>query len=1311
MAVNNLSGLPTPTINWNAPDVALEFKNFKELCELYFNGPLVSLKEKQHLAYLMIWVGQEGRDIHRSWGLPADSTLKVTLDRFEQYVKPKCNHRVARYKLRFLKQENDEPIDSFVKRIKLLITECKFDDPEDQTIDALIFGLRSRRIQSKLLQEENLTLDRAVDISRMLEATSKQVDLIHASSVPEVVDNETTNINTMTSKPTPKCGNCGKNHPKSGRCPAKGSECLSCGKKNHWATVCRSSGARPKTPHAKTVGVQALKTHSDDSDDDTLVFNTLSIHTVETAEGPSQAVITLPISLGDKTLNLPCKIDTGAEGNVIPETMYTQLKMAGHTLTKSNTTITAYGGHRVPHIGSCNLNISHGNHQHSRNFHVVQTGGPVILGLPTCNALELVTLNADIQIGQSEFADSQPIQTLKDLKGDPKAKQLVLTKYNDCFIGIGCFEGKHHITIDPNAQPVVHPPRRVPVALREPLRDELNRLEEKGIIAKVDRPTDWVNSIVCVTKPNGKIRLCLDPKDLNKAIKRPHYYTPTLEDVLPKLSGAKYFSILDARCGYWNIQLDDESSYLTTFNTPFGRHRFLRLPFGLCDAQDAFQQKIDQTFGDIPGTAGIADDLIIFGFREDGKDHDASLRAVLECARKTGTRFNEEKMIIRARRIPFFGNIIGASGMEPDPEKVAAIAAMKSPSDLKQLQTFLGMANYLSRFTPRLASLSAPLRDLCKKDSEYIWGPEHEKAFNNIKTEISSATQLQFYDEKKPLVLQVDASLQGLGAVLLQDNGPVAFASKSLSETETRYSNIERELLAVVFGLERFHHYVFGRHVTIESDHKPLEAIVRKNLNNAPPRLARMLLRTQKYNYTLRYTPGRDIPLADALSRNNPCKAGEIPGLNITVHDIELNASPLRLTQIREETAKDTELVSLRDMILDGWPDSRSDCPTQLHGYWNYRDEMAIENGIILKGRRMVIPHTLRQALLDQLHYAHQGNEKCKLRARGSVFWHNINKDIDNMVSSCASCQTHQAVKQREPLHPHDVPPRAWHTLASDLFYSKPHDYLLVSDMYSKFPIVRKLHSTTSHAVISHLKGIFAEHGIPENLVTDNGPQYASGEFRNFAKQYGFTHTTTSPHYPQSNGFIERSVQTIKNLLEKTHESGADENLALLCLRTTPIDSNTPSPCEMLNQRQYRSNLPTMPSRADSDITEALHKRQDKQKQQYDRKSRTSAPLFPDDNIRVLVHPNTKLWEPGRVVRSEEKPRSYLVDTANGRYRRSSHHIRSTKEKFTKNTPTEDDSDEQNVPHELANEEIPQSPTPLRRSTRVPRAPDRLIEL
>ena len=787
--------------------------------------------------------------------------------------------------------------------------------------------------------------------------------------------------------------------------------------------------------------------------------------------------------------------------------------------------------------------------------------------------------------------------------------------------------------------------------------------------------------------------------------------------MLPKLNGAKFFTILDARSGYWNIKLDEESSYHTTFNTPYGRHRFLRLPFGLNCAQDVFQKKVDETFSDIPGVTGISDDIIVVGFEADGSDHDANLAAVLERARTTGLRFNDKKMVVRCKRIPFFGNIIGAEGIEPDPAKVTAICNMKAPNDIKELQTFLGMANYLGRFTPHLATLSAPLRDLCKADVPYDWGPEHDAAFSALKKTISSSEVLRYYDNTKPLILQVDASQRGLGAALLQDGGPIAFASKSLTETESRYTNIEREMLGIVFGLERFHQYVYGRHVDVHTDHKPLEAISGKHLINAPPRLARMLLRIRQYDATIKYVPGRDIPLADALSRVNPCNTGPIEGIDLSVHETHmyLNASPARITQIRDETENDGTLHALREIISHGWPESRAQCPVHLMDFWNFRDELNVEDGIVLKGNRIVVPKSLHAAVLEQVHYAHQGAEKCKLRAKASVFWCGINRDIDDMVKLCAPCQTHQPANGKEPLIHHDVPKHAWHTLATDLFHWNGTEYMLIADYYSKFPIVRKLNNASSTTVINHLRGIFDEHGIPEKLMSDNGPQYSSEEFRVFCTKYGIEHVTSSPLFPQSNGFIERTVQTIKRMFTKAKEANSDPHLAMLCLRTTPVDHNLPSPSELLNGRQYKSNLPTVSTRPNGEVNTYLQQRQHNEKTYYDRASKELTPLAPQRTVRVL-NPTRKTWDLAKVVSSANTPRSYNIQTTRGAtYRRNRKHLRDTPETWKEDDTQSDIQDDQSPGPPDAIVALSSSPVvshashvDSRRSGRVRKPPNRL---
>ena len=601
---------------------------------------------------------------------------------------------------------------------------------------------------------------------------------------------------------------------------------------------------------------------------------------------------------------------------------------------------------------------------------------------------------------------------------------------------------------------------------KDELKTELDLMEHQGIIRKVTEPSDWVSSMTVARKANGKLRICLDPKDLNAQIKRCHHRAPTVEEITHKFAGARYFSKLDAKNGYWSVKLDEESSLLTTFNTPYGRYCYKRMPFGLVMSQDVFQHKMDQILERCPGTIGIADDIAVYGKTE--QEHDRHLHNLMQVAAKNGLVFNSQKCAVKTPQITFFGMVYDQHGVHPDPSKVEAIKCMAPPQTKTELQEFIGMVTYLSPFIPRLSDHTADLRALLKKDAEFVWTASHQQAYDKVKDLVCEETTLAFFDANKETVIQVDASSRGLGAVLIQDSKPVALASKSLSGTEQRYANIERELLAIVFGCECFHTYVYGKSFKVETDHKPLEMIHQKALIAAPPRLQRMLLRLQPYDITITYRPGKDMLLADTLSRR-PSPTNTHINLDLQIQFVQFSKE--RINQLRLETANDDTMPKLIELIVGGWPDKLKDLPKQLRPYWSFRDELSVENGVVLKGERVCIPASMQPYVLAKLHESHQGIEKTKLRAKDCVYWIDINRHIEELVRHCPTCQEHQRKQPKETLIPHEIPTRPWQVLGTDLFSFHGNNYLIVADYYSKFPLVRKLPTPcTSQAVVTATK-------------------------------------------------------------------------------------------------------------------------------------------------------------------------------------------------------------------------------------------------
>ena len=420
---------------------------------------------------------------------------------------------------------------------------------------------------------------------------------------------------------------------------------------------------------------------------------------------------------------------------------------------------------------------------------------------------------------------------------------------------------------------------------------------------------------------------------------------------------------------------------------------------------------------------------------------------------------------------------------------------MPTPQDKDDLQRFIGLMNYLAAYIPHFADRVAPLRELLKKDVPFLWHEDHQRTFEDLKRCIDSESCLSYYNPQKEAVLEVDASQRGLGACLLQDNKPVAFASKTLTPTQAAYSNIERETLAIVCGIQTFHTYPFGNPFVVITDHKPLLMIHNKPLTSAPPRLQRLLIKIQGYDFQLVYRPGSQMIIADTLSRlPNTEKNAEI-ALDVTVDDILTDENDERLHNmdlINFSTAKRVQLKELsasdhtmQQMVYSGWPYTIKEVPQDLRPYWSYRDEIGISDGVIFKGRQVIIPDGLRQDLLQQLHEAHLGIEKTRRLMRESVYWPNIQKHRE-IVKSCAACQENQTEHSQQPLVAHDVPSTPWTKVATDMFEIKGDNYLIITDYESKFHVVQKTTSTTSNTIAHITAEWFSVLGPPLEIVTDH---------------------------------------------------------------------------------------------------------------------------------------------------------------------------------------------------------------------------------
>lgn len=1213
-----------------------DWKKWRREFELFAGLAMESKDEKAKIMMLQYLIGAKGREIYETLQfcktdgtkIP-DKDVKVddVLEAFDKHFNPTQSETVQRYKFLTRMQAHNETFESFLSSLQTLAATCNLGDLKSSLIrDRIICGINNDTLRGRLLRENKLSLDDCLKHCRTHEMTKQRsAEFNSLLKGDQEVHALRKTFQRQRPQETRKCKFCGESHKFGARfCPAYGKTCTNCNRPNHYAKVCNSTRA------VNEVAVAEEQTQDDDvendqeaNQEDHFFLESLDLMTVSN----NQAFVNIHI----EGQIVKMKLDTGSQVNALP--IHLASKLGEISLRQTTSKLHAYGGQKINILGTQEFDCQYKNQQKRLTFYIVEGPSTPILGLSACLDLNLIKLIGEVEKTYSDIFDT----------------------YADIFEGLGVFPGEYDIAVNPDATPVVHPPRSIPFARLDAVKKELVRMEQAGVIAKVTEPTPWVNSMVIVEKPNGQLRVCLDPKDLNEAIIRPHYKMPTVDEVTVRLNSSTTFSKLDARSGYWLCKLSYQSSLLTTFNSPLGRFRFLRLPFGLCCSQDIFQRKIDEFYGDLPGVAAIVDDIVVFGKSQ--ADHDRNLMAVLDRCRKIGVKLNKEKCQLNCPEVNFFGMVFSDSGIRPDPAKIKAITNMPAPKDKAELRTLLGMITFLSKHIPQLAEIGQPMRALLKESVDFVWDHAQEQSFESIKNVLSQNIALAYFDPDKEVEIEADASKHGLGAVLKQGNQPVYYASKALTETEQHYAQIEKEMYAILFACERFHQYIYGKHVKVYSDHKPIEAIMRKPLHLAPARLQRMMLRLRKYTLTIQFQPGHLMYISDTLSRLHSADT------DATVHDYDwqvysvvrnLPISDAKLQQVKKCTSTDSSLQCLSDTILKGWPNERNLCPTSIQDYWNYRDELSVYEDIVMKGERLVIPKDLRVDILRALHVGHFGIEKTKQRARTLVFWPGINGDIENMSKSCGKCQLLQASNQKEPILQHETPQGPWQVLGSDFFTVDGRNYIVVVDYYSLYFEIQPFSCITSLATVNYMKTLFSRFGIPLRLVSDNAPQYASQTFKMFAKEWGFEHVTSSPHYPQSNGLAEKTVAIAKRIVLKA----TDVPLALLEYRNTPVLGGKFTPAQLLMGRNLRSVLPLLPKHlhpvqlSEMDIKASQQQRKERQAYYYNQHAKPLSKLSAGTNVQIK-HLARK-WTPATVMLQADQPRSYILRTHDGaEYRRN----------------------------------------------------------
>ncbi|KAK2578707.1 hypothetical protein KPH14_012663 [Odynerus spinipes] len=900
--------------------------------------------------------------------------------------------------------------------------------------------------------------------------------------------------------------------------------------------------------------------------------------------------------------------NSGAQCNVIDEESWKECKkknIACESNRLVDKNVYPYGQSvALKLLGQFDCYVEAGNRKVCANFVVLKGRGRAIIGYRTATDLGILKIGCDIN--EMTLEEDNELGKLKNFK-------LMLP-------------------IDRTYPPIAQPMRRLPFKVHDKINEQIQKLLKLDIIEKVEGPTEWVSPVVPVIKKNSEVRLCIDMRRANEAIVRERYPLPVLDEVLDVVRGCEYFSTLDVKSAYHQIELHEDCRDITTFVTEAGLFRYKRLMFGINCAPEIFQRIMRSTLDGCEGVTNFIDDIIVCGRTKE--EHDKRLKRVLEVLKEKGLTLNKEKCVLGKKEIVFLGFRISGKGYHPLESKVEAVNNFRKPKTAEEIRSFLGLVNFCAAFIPNLATISEPLRRLTRKNVPFAWNKEQENAFEKLKASLTNAETLGIFDINARTRVIANASPVGLGCVLTQMDKTgqwrvINYASRSLSECERRYSQTEKEALALVYACERFYIWLFGIEFELVTDHKALECIFTpRSKPNA--RIERWVLRLQSFKYKVVYETGKSN-IADALSRLGAIKRGKGGNNDEYIAWLAKEVTPRAMTmeEIELESGKDRVLTEVRRAIETGnWnllKDTR---------FFLFKDELCVFKNVLLKGTRIIIPGSLKRRVLELAHEGHPGIVTMKHRLRSKVWWDGIDRDAEKMVKSCRGCQLVRELAEPSPVKRNSLPEGPWESLAMDLMGPLPsgENILVITYYYSRYFEVVILTTITAKVIKKHLFEIFARHGFPKSVVCDNGRQFTDAELKTWLEASGVKISHTAPLWPQANGEVERQNRSILKRLRIAHAEGKDwkEELleVLLMYRSTPHSVTGVSPAELLFKKKLKTKLPEMESSGfvEEEVREKDAWRKEKGRQYYNKVHHAKESCIkPGDEVLVRAQKKNKL--------------------------------------------------------------------------------------
>ena len=1286
---------------WNGQANSLD--SWIERLEEYFvMEDFTAEMDRKRVATLLSFVGEHGYEIIKSLTSPDKpnskdyATLKKTLS---DHICPKHIVMVDRHKFNQISQGGHSVTD-YLSELRKAAEHCDFGTFYDQALrDRFICGLREDSIRKALLStEKDLKLSEAYTTALAREQAASDSKAIGGSLDSAVGVHGTSSY--KKGGPAWKSGNPGDKKKSS----SSGATCRFC-KLKLTTSKCTDKFCKTvcfvckKTGHAKKNCFQNKFKNPNvkytDFDDNSDSNNEVSIlHYVDSFYSSHNVDSKPLINIFVNSSPIEMELDTGSQLTIVSRSI---LNGIPNIISRpSQRVIRVANGDLVKNVSECSVTIKlDGVEYPNLKIHVVEGPFPSLFGRDWIRVLfgenwlnrfikrHVETRRQEVRSEdrsaycKETVSEQFPQEDLSYSHRDTVSEQFPhgIVKENSVSAffdkvkksvifdtGVGVvkdFEAELHVKQD--ARPVFRKARTVSYALREGVKTELRRQEKEGLLVKVDH-SKYASPIVTVKKPDGALRICGDYKGtVNPLLDTKQYPLPTNEECFHPLRGGQKFTQLDIRQAYNQITMSESARKMLTLNTPLGLFEPTRLPYGVSSATAIFQEKMDKTLFGIPMTVCRVDDICISGKTPEEHTHNVAL--VVKRLEESGFRCRLDKCRFYVDQVTYLGHKVTASGIYPLEDKVETIKKASYPQNISQLTSFLGALNYYAKFIQNMSALAEPLNRLRAKGVKWEFGDEQKAAFDRLKAALSSDTVLVQYNPNLPVKIDTDASQAGLGAVIshMMPDGterPIEFASRSLNKAEKNYGQIEKEALSLVWGVKKFHRYVYARDFELVTDHKPLLFLLGENKEipeHSQARIQRWALLLSSYRYRLKFRCtsnhcNADIcsrfPLPSEVDNSGLQEITEFSGRQVTnvfLASLSYEEKPLINHQIISKyTSTDKILSKVIRFVHDGWT---HDVTPELQPFHVKRNELSVEQNCLLWGARVVVPERLRTDVLNLIHACHPGIVSMKSLSRSYVWWPGLCEDIERISKHCEACQENQRKPPRTAPHPWTPATSPWERIHIDFAQLFDRQWLIIVDAYSKYPdIVDMGHNTTSAATIRELRKTFSTYGLPRVCVSDNGPQLVSEEIEEFFRKNGIDHITIPPYSPYCNGLAERMVQTWKGAMKKMNQVDKDrgKNLAawLLSYRNTPHTTTRQCPSTLMFGRPTRTRLSLLyPSKS----TNA------KQEQAVIDKDRYRE-FQVGDKVRYRDVRNQS-WHEG-VVKLKEGSKVYVIEGTNGEVRK-----------------------------------------------------------